>query len=203
MIYVDWEGPRTSETFRVGFRTDTEDRLAGTCFRGTDQVLAGNFCRWNDGGEFLRDPAVIERLGAWLESAASDPRVELLSNFSMRTCLEFPWTVGWASTVPRDRIGPDAERRSLNGRDRIIADFAPWNGPYKAPATNLVTLDCRFRMRPRLGCWEAQIGTAYPGPDIGRLVPAGHPRNAEYDISRARRIAFFDWNHPGEPVALS
>ncbi len=202
-MHADLNGPRSKERFRVEIKTDTEDRLIGTCFRGKEHALAGNFCRWDGAREFLDDPEVRETLARWIERAVNEPRVELKAKFDARVCLPFSGAVGWGSTIPQSLVDGKLPERPFPNKPDTIASWVPWNATLLAPATNLVTLSARFRTRTRLGCWEAELGTVYPGADIGPLRPPDLRPDHAYFISRHRRIAFFEWTHRGEPVSPS
>ena len=202
-MHADLSGPRSAEPFRIEIKTDTEDRLMGTCFRGKHSALAGNFRRWDSAREFLDDPEVGAALAKWIEHAVNEPRTETADRFDGRVCLPFSTIVGWGSTIRKSLVDGALEERAFPQSPTVFAEWIPWDSDVLAPATNLVTIDARFRTRKRLGCWEVELRTVYPGPDIGRIRPTTVPQGHAYYITRLRHIAFFEWTHRGEPVSPS
>jgi hypothetical protein len=166
-------------------RSGTKDRLAGKCFRRTQEPLAGNFFTARS------IPELLSLDGSRALKELADTIVQTYygedggpGTFSSTVAFDGP--VGWASTAPLEQIDAgdledfDLNRGSWGKRARLGAGLI-------APKTNLVTFVYEVRREDQQVA--VIIHSVYPGPDIGEL---------KGDVSAREKVAFFDWNHPGE-----
>jgi len=170
--------------------------------RGNEQPLAGSFMHFANWDELMSTDLFrtfvietiarkIERLGSGHHSVEVDigtpigwatvASVEKLSQVC--THISKSWLRSLTPYTERLPIGK-SNQRGLFVRDRLIP----------APATTLVTAFFTAT-RSSDGVWTVWLNTVRPGPDLGplsqldqRSLDYGHP-------------LFFDWNHPGEPIA--
>lgn len=163
----------------------TARRLADSCFRGRDKVLAGNFSRWVHLDDFADDTFVRTRL---LDDALqSADELGALPSLQRRLSFTYPEVVGWDSTAPRAHFRPtDLEPFSPN-RWSAALRVRPDRMRLRAPRTNLITVTYEFRCTVVDG-FIIHIWTVYPGVDIGAL---------QGNVTRRENRVFFDWNHPG------
>jgi len=166
-------------------RRQTKERLAKTCFRGTDKPLAGNFSIWNDIYDLFANPTVIQD---FIHDADEAVREQSWGTNSVSIKLDSP--VGWAGTddVARYRL-EDLESFQPNRRScalRVRQDRLD----LKAPQTDLLTIV--YELRHEQDFKESRIilivHSVYPGHDIGELGG---------DITFREKCVFFDWSHPG------
>jgi hypothetical protein len=167
---------------RVIVRTNTEERLASTCFRGARCALAGNFRLWDRSWQLLRDPSVRRKLLAELSELFKERESPGVQSFA----IDYGSVVGWSSTDSIDRYTePDVERFELNRRAhgwRVKESSAH----LFAPKTDKITFVVECKREG--GEPVAVIHSVYPGDDIGELSG---------DVSEREGVVFFDWSHAG------
>ncbi len=167
-------------------REYTRRRMLGTCFRGVDKMLAGNFCLWHNHhamlyyNHFLNSGIVADAREAYKDGART-------SGFSV----DYRETVGWSSTddLSKYRNGTLEEFKLGSRSNAHGLRIKKSCNHIKAPKTNLITFVYELKREPSQ--FTIIINSIYPGPDIGEL---------EGDVSTREEVVFFDWNHPGEPL---
>jgi len=161
------------------------ERLTGTCFRGKERQLAGNFFRWPHFAAFLKDPEVQERLDEKLIALLNEP----IEGREHRIELEFDDVVGWDSVLERSELSKEVldrcRPRSFN--QDACALFVP-DGWIPAPKTSVVTVVMRSYLHSD-GHWKFVIYTIYPGEDVGRL---------QGDMTERHGLVWLSWRNPGE-----
>ncbi len=163
-------------------RSTTKNRLDTKCFRGTSEVLAGNFCLWNSAEELFSDREVMGHFLAELDE------MWLAQNFGTHSVgVVYPTHVGWESTSPlKNYDEKDLEQFDLN-RQSWGLRVKPASIDLLAPQTNELTIVYEFKSeddRP-----VAVVHSIYPGKDIGELYG---------DVTDREQRVFFDWFHPGQ-----
>jgi hypothetical protein len=162
-------------------RKGTASRLAGTCFRGKEHRLAGNFARWNDALEMLedadfRDPFLDDVLEVVSEDDLLEHAYEL--EIEVEKC-------GWSSTDDISKFSPrDVEVFNPNRHTlayRVKSDIG-----VRAPLVDVLTV--KYEIKLEDSGWVVVIHTVYPGENIGRLTG---------NVSQREQIVFYDWSHPG------
>jgi hypothetical protein len=161
-------------------RQHTKDRLANTCFRGTQVTCAGNFRLWHSANELF---------DSWILKELADYVSEHISEYpgTHRITIDYKRYVGWSSTAPRadyqcdDLESFEPNRKSTALRLKLTATHL------KAPQTSLIMII--FELKFEHGQPVAVVHSLYPGADIGELCG---------DISEREKVIFFDWNHPGQ-----
>lgn len=173
-----------------------ERRLRNNCFRGQNLRKAGNFRQWGNAEQMFDDERFRTRL---FEAIARATRgVDLRSPSTLSLTVDYGDDVGWASTLPHDRIAASScEKFSPN--KRTVALRVRRDEPFLAPATSLVTLVIEFGKGR--GGLTAKIHTIYPGPYVGQLRATEPGESEPVDITARENVVFFDWNHEGEPLA--
>ncbi|MBI5654578.1 hypothetical protein HZC53_02935 [Candidatus Uhrbacteria bacterium] len=170
--------------------SEVETRLNGTCFRGRSYAKAGNFLRYGCYKDFMDDMEISVQLLriCWtaIQGEAEKKQFVLRKSFDLRDY------VGWSTTTDLELFKPDELEtfplnKSVTARRVISRDN-------EAPLTKTITVAITFRKSDE--AWYAYIATIYPGKDVGELKAV----DGCTDISDRERRAFFDWNHPGEPV---
>lgn len=144
---------------------------------------AGNFSRWTCFPELEHSPFFNE-IRAWCETRIDlVPEREQISRSFDAGC-----AVGWASSVPIVRVTSGTlVRRRLNS-EGAVAYFVS-DKRFKAPLTNLVTVNALKKPDDSGDGWVVIINNIYPGPDIGSF---------RGNVSDASGLALFDRDHPGE-----
>jgi hypothetical protein len=166
----------------VVVRSNTEQRLKSTCFRGSSKRLAGNFLRWNSVHELFRDSLVMEALLTHLDEILLKPDFGTHSLGIIHTML-----VGWEGTADLSNFtADDLEQFDLNRRS--------WGFRVKTSRTDLLAsktkeLTVVFEFKPEEGRAVAVVHSIYPGKDVGEL---------KGNVSEREKLVFYDWNHPGE-----
>ncbi|MEN9557881.1 MAG: hypothetical protein RL141_250 [Candidatus Parcubacteria bacterium] len=168
----------------------TIERLSSRCFRGKGVCKAGNFFRWDNFLDVIREfaddlkPFIeehIERISAQPAGARPIPR---------RGSVEFKneHPLGWSSTADLALY-----------RREVLEHFDINNGAYGrrirsnrilAPITDLITFVYEVKKRDNR-TWLVIVHSVYPGKDVGDL---------KGNVSEREQVAFFDWFHPGEPI---
>jgi len=164
-------------------RHHTEERLAGTCFRGKSKNLAGNFCRWENGSELFADRSVLSKFLREIQEAF------WVGDYTSSICFEFDSAVGWTGTDKREGYrGEDLEEFNPNRRSRALrVKLTSLHVP--VPTTRLITFVCEIKEEGEK--IVVIVHSVYPGRDIGEL--RGY-------ITEREHCVFFDWNHPGAPL---
>ena len=144
-------------------------------------VKAGNFSRWDDAKEAIRNDDLIARLTTALEKS------DHYGQF--RVCITMPYPIGWLSTVPEGMhlTTEDVEPFKLNGK-QIALRVRKERADILAPQTRMITLVGQLIQRGNTSV--CLIYTMYPGRDIGSLRSLHN-----FDSTHI----FFDWSHPGSP----
>jgi hypothetical protein len=172
---------------KIIVRHGTVERLATTCFRGTDRARAGNFSRFARVQDVFRDKKVLDGLRKYVSESVHellDSPDFLDATFSCTVDAGHP--VGWESTDRMDRYSAELlEPFNPNRRSRALR-IKPDRTDIRAPVTSLVTLV--FQLRYEVDAWAIVIHSMYPGKDIGDLVG---------DITRREQRVFFVWEHHG------
>jgi hypothetical protein len=197
IILCDDQGERVlvaDRPIRLICRDETRERLAATAFRGKDRPLAGNFSRWASIDEMLDDREVradcAENFIEALDELYADYRKLGLKWDRFWHENECMRTIGWSSTIPFDQLAEDVPldefRLSANAHGLRVRRTS---GRILAPLTEAYTL--RYDVRFESDAWAVVITNAYPGLCIDLV---------DGDVSRREGIAFFDRQHPGEPL---
>lgn len=169
--------------------SEVETRLNGTCFRGRSVARAGNFLLYGSYKDFMDDIQISINM---LRICRREILEANSSRFNRRTSFELKDYVGWSSTTDIELFRPDElEPFPLN---KSVTAMRVISRDCEAPLTKTVTVAIDFRNIENV--WQAYICTIYPGRDVGELKPAG----GITDVSARERRAFFDWDHPGEPI---
>lgn len=173
------EGSRLS----IIARTDTENRLSTTCFRG-DVKKSGNIFIPTQSVEDLLRYQDEKAIKAIVASAADFWKDE--DGYTHFTTVEFEDFVGYSSTAEIKGFNENElesfkpNRKSTGLKVRLPSDK-------KCPKTKLVTFI--YEMRLEQDGFKIVIHSIYPGKYIGPL---------KGNISQREQIVFFDWEHPGE-----
>ncbi len=181
---------------------ETELRLHGTCFRGKDVARAGNFARWENSRDLFDDDRFRDLLFGTIARKMSEPDF-CPSGFA--ATLAYQKTVGWSSTMPRrvEGTGPNVCEPYRPNKHTTTMRVRTDRTDILAPKTMLVSLSMsQKRGRDPDGERILLVHTIYPGTWIGPLhQQPGEPiTNGVVDLTAARDIVFFDWNHPGHPL---
>jgi hypothetical protein len=182
---------------------ETAKRLSGTCFRGRHMVVSGNLAIWSCFEDVLDDEFVMDDLIHAIEGVIIKEDGHPSEN-SRRLQIVYPTDVGWSSTSrcideSDSWWCPDDEEFDL----KLVEKFPRSHRvrgyrvrldrtDIQAPLDYNVTLGYELRFTTDNG-WEAEVFTIYPGENIGRLSG---------DMTK-KGFLFFDFNHPGQPLAQS
>lgn len=171
---------------KVVMRQNAKKRLKGTCFRDTNEPLAGNFRLWRRVSSIFNDRTINDKFRQQLEQIMkSDDRCGTHS-----FCVDYGRYVGWESTAPRDDYDPEDLEYFESGNGRWEAFRVKTNlTEIEAPATSTITFV--VEIKDEEGEYVAIIHSIYPGEDIGDL---------DGDITERENRIFFDWNHPGVAI---
>ena len=165
----------------IAVRPEQVKRMSNTCFRGIDHRLAGNFCRWASSEDLFAE----EQMLAWFLEDIQRNLNALEMTHSME--IDTGTTVGWSSTDDQNKyLAEELEDYQPNRKSTALR--VKRETGILAPTTTLVTI-VYFMKREPDGI-VVNIGSIYPGKDIGRLKD---------DITKCKQCVFFDWNHPGAP----
>lgn len=161
-------------------------------FRGKHIAKSGNFSAWENISQLLHDEVFYDSLSDRIEHVLNSEHPW----GKHRITITYPEFIGWENT--------EAVEQYLSSPQEfynILEDYSPshrWLGlrvkPTRTdilvPKTCLLTL--MFRITEDEGGFKVFIHSLYPGFDVGNLVG---------DVTARERRVFFDWDHPGEPVA--
>lgn len=187
--------------YTLKMRGGTRQRLEETCFRGRDLRAAGNLCRWESANALFEDDAFVERLLARCHEELRGVTIPR-DGITRYVEVEYPEYVGWSSTAPIASVDQRTLERFEPNKHTVALRVQPGDTAVLAPKTNLVTLAVEFR-RGRDGI-TAIVHTIYPGPNIGALRrDLGDVRPQRLNVTEREGVVFFDWTHPGEPLAAS
>lgn len=176
--------PQRNANLMIIVRTDTEERLKTTCFRGTNVQLAGNFFRWDSARALFSDEQVLDEFMEEIENSWEEREFATQS-----ITITHDELIGWDSTddflhyQPEDLelFEPSRKSRGLRVKTSCTEIYAP--------QTDELTIV--YQLKEEQGRPVVIIFSIYPGRDIGEL---------RGDVSAREEIVFFDWNHPGETV---
>ena len=160
----------------------TEERLAGTCFRGKEKKLAGNFHLWESAEDVFADESVSTALAEEI-----DDLVENQDFGTHSVTVTHSADVGWESTDNFPLFNSDElEEFYPNNRSHALRVINPSKLGRKAPRASEVTFV--FNLAMQRGELKVTIVSLYPGIDVGELVD---------DITTREQRVFYDWEHPG------
>jgi hypothetical protein len=167
---------------KIVVRKSAEERLAKTCFRGTDVKKAGNFSLWNSCEELFSDRLVLGRFlfdidELWKERDFSTHSTSILHDTY----------VGWESTDWFENYVPDDVEWFQPNRNSSA--FRVKSDRLDLPAPKTCNLTIVFEFKEERDRPVAVVHSIYPGDDIGELKGNVTERESRF---------FFDWNHPGE-----
>lgn len=164
-------------------RDQTQERLAGTCFRGDPLNRAGIFSLWNDSWETLNDGLLTQYLVA-------DARAALEKKSRTNSlCVKYFKTVGWSGTDDLEKYKPEDLETFNPNRHSCALRVKIGRKDLLAPVTNFVTLV--YEIRQERNQIAIIVHSMYPGKDIGEL---------HGNITEREKVVFFDWDHPGVPI---
>lgn len=154
-------------------------RLRGTCFRGTEHRLAGNFCRWKSCEDVLAEKDVLELI---LQGVRKKMHNKVTHSINVDTGS----IVGWSSTDDAYKyVQEELEDYKLpNGKSHGLR--VKQGAGIMAPTTTLITFV--YFTEKESDKTVIHIVSIYPGKDIGPLSG---------NITKNARCVFFDWNNPG------
>ncbi|MBP9757169.1 MAG: hypothetical protein KBD06_01055 [Candidatus Pacebacteria bacterium] len=159
------------------------ERMKNTCFRGQQLRLASNLHRWNSPREIFQDKLIIEYFKKWVETVSPEEFGGVNSG-----TVAYDASIGWSGTAPIEEFDPSELEVFHPNRNssalRVRTDMLH----ITAPKTNLLTFIFRARISDDFG-QVVDMQSMYPGPDIGKL---------KGNISEREKVAFFDFNHPGQ-----
>lgn len=168
--------------FNLVCRTETLDRLLGTCFRGKGVRLAGNFSRWNDVKELFEDDVIGRAISEEFYEVATEgvPGTNSLE-------IDYEAPVGWSSTDDVKKYDSTLLEHFQPNRKASALRVKTSAQGVRAPVTNLVTLVYEYKLEKGKH-HTFVVHSIYPGSDVGPLSG---------DVSGREGQVFFDWNHPG------
>jgi hypothetical protein len=172
-------------TAKLVVRRDTEKRLKKTCFRGTDQSYAGNFCMWPSVDVLFGDQLVLKLFSSSLALELTEKATGTVS-----FTIVYSSFVGWSSTAPLKHYDAD-ELESFKLNRSCIAKRVLKTANREANLTRDITFVCELKKEE--GAWVAVIHSIYPGRDIGEL---------KGEITSREKVVFFDWTHSGSPIRM-
>jgi len=187
---------------QIGYEVprDQYDRMRSTCFRD-GQALAGNFQRWHQWQQVLRDPDVGPKVFAEAAELCSQLPSDRNSFNNMVISVDADHPIGWVGFAHRAdlaEIGFDGfptEKYQPNKHtfaERVVHEES---GHVFAPMTRRLTMICTFHRKQLDGLkWICVIWTMYPGDYIELGRPKRHPRRY---IDPDEEGVFFGFNHPG------
>lgn len=190
-------GQMVAEQSIAVFVADHQRRtLAKTCFRAHQEPKAGSFVRWATAEQLFHDQRVkalfSERVAQAIlarKDRLSDPRNSAYESFT----IDVGRPIGWSATAPIGDFEPsELELRTLKKRS-LEMGVRP-NCRRHAPLTNEVSFLCHLRAEytKRYGNeWKAIIFNIATGAHVG---------DKQGNIADSSKLAFFSWNHPGEPL---
>lgn len=183
--------PVDADTVRIRMSGETIGRLWRTCFRGRGVRQAGNFFRWENFDQLMAEQGELIRTlirEAILQESARQPETP---TFTESIWIDCEVLVGWTSTVARVAYGQNELEVFHPNRHSTALRVRRDSGHY-APRTSLLTLVCGFHFDQLADRreWSVTVYSVYPGEDIGEL---------RGDITAREGVAFFGWEHPGQP----
>ena len=186
----EWKLHLAGRVVKVRMSDETAARLAGTCFRGTEVRVAGNFCRWTRFAQVFAalradiEAGITECLDAMLEA---EPERK---SFDDGLEIEDHDTVGWSGTDERTRYD-DEELEGFQPSDQSTGLRLREHVGRLAPHTRHVTFVLSFVQVDQWGTWVVHVMSVYPGPDVGKL---------RGDVTLRTGRIFLGWSLPGEPL---
>ncbi|MFH1077741.1 MAG: hypothetical protein V1745_00450 [Patescibacteria group bacterium] len=175
----------TPTTIIVRYRTT--ERLAKTCFRGTDRTRAGNFFRFTRVDDIFKEGEVLAALRKHVLECI-DELIETpgAPDATYSSTVDVGHTVGWESTSDLASFSEESlERFNPNRRSHALR-VKPTRTDVRAPRTSLITFV--YQLKREGDGWAVIIHSLYPGRDIGEL---------KGNITQRERRVFFTWEHPG------
>lgn len=167
-------------------RHGTVERLSGTCFRGRDRALAGNFSRFERAEDVFNEEEILTELLDGILWEIQEMRDEKSRNMTFSRTVDFGAPVGWESTDRAERYPAEALEPFKPNRNSNALRVKLERGDIRAPVTNLITFV--FQIRKENYEWTVIIHSMYPGEDIGNL---------KGNVTKRENRVFFSWEHPG------
>lgn len=171
-------------------------KLAKTCFRANQTPKAGSFAHWATIEDLFHDrdvKSLFSEQVAQIFRAQKEYLDNGKNSHYVTFTIDLGHTIGWGAAAPLMEFeASELESRSLNGRHMAL-----WVKPTSrrlAPPTNKLSFLCQFRFEhtDRFGSeWKAIIFRVATGAAICDM---------EGNVNGHARLAFFPWNHPGEPI---
>ncbi len=160
-------------------------------FRGSKIRCAGNFFRWENLDDFLKDQEFLYTLKDDVDDALQQEHVHRTFEY------DFDFNIGWASTVPLGQID-DSFLESFNlNKNAFGMRVRSAHQDIKAPLTKTVTVTYEPKREIDRGSRREQLSVVifsiYPGKHIGPI--RGNMSKPRKDFPG---YDFFDWNHPGQ-----
>ncbi len=160
-------------------------------FRGSEIRCAGNFFRWENLDDFLKDQEFLYTLRDDVDDALQQEHVHRTFEY------DFDANIGWASTVPLGQVDDDLLEPFHLSKTAFGMRVKSAHQNIKAPLTKTVTVTYELKREIDRGSQREQLSVVifsiYPGEHIGPL---------RGNMSKPRKDSagwiFFDWNHPGE-----
>ncbi len=168
----------------VVVRADTEARLRGTCFRGAQKRVAGNFSLWGNAYDLITDGHVHEQLLDDVLETAEEGSVKRIVRRSV-TIFHTEY-VGWESTDDMGNYPEDVVEQYYHNPKCSWLRIIPGRRDICAPRTNALTIV--YELRFEKDGWVVIVWSIYPGVDVGKL---------KGNVTEREGRVFFDWNHPG------
>lgn len=164
-------------------RLETKRRLEGTCLRGPDKALAGNFRAFRTLEElFAHEPLLTGLLNDVCEAF---PERANYDSYSVDVDARQP--IGWESTLDDWRVEPGDLEVFEPEKGSTAQRIKPGTLEPCAPLTSYVTFEYRIvREQHQIA---VIIDSIYPGVDRGELYG---------DITKREGRVFFPKDHPGE-----
>ena len=160
-------------------------------FRGSEIRCAGNFFRWENLDDFLKDQEFLYTLKDDVDDALQQEHVHRTFEY------DFDANIGWSSTVPLGKIDDSfLERFNLNEHAfgmRVKCSHKE----IKAPLTKTVTVTYELKRETDRGNGREQLSVVifsiHPGVGIGPI--RGNMSTPRKDFPGCD---FFGRDHPGE-----
>ena len=157
-------------------------------FKGESVAVAANFHAWPSLHACVSDPVVQTFLETCAEKQVNAD--ERSAEFQCHEVMPYP-RCGWVSAAPLRRFkGRDLHLFTLNSGAKVFRVHRGRN-TVLVPIAHELTFFFRLKFEPVNRLWRLILLSVAPGPYIG---------TQEGFISQEHGVAFFHWDHPGEPM---
>lgn len=164
------------------------EKLNKQHFKGKGVAVASNFHVWNSLHACVSDPVVQ----TFLETSAQRllDADQHSGEFQCHEVMPYP-RCGWVGAASlRQFKGRDLRLDTLSSGAKVFR-VRHGRNTVLAPVAHELTFSFRLNIEPDNRSWILILFSVAPGPYIGRH---------EGFISQEHGVAFFHWDHPGEPM---